>query len=74
MREHNTTHTLPSKLEKKKKKNMEPIQRHRDKLTGKGKKKQTKLQKQMKTIRGTVVTKNKKIIIKKKCHMTALAN
>jgi hypothetical protein len=40
MREHNTTHTLPSKLEKK---NMEPIQRHRDKLTGKGKKKQTKL-------------------------------
>jgi len=59
MREHNTTHTLPSKL--KKKKNMEPIQRHRDKLTGKGKKKQTKLQKQMKTIRGTVVTKNKKI-------------
>jgi hypothetical protein len=38
---------------------MEPIQRHRDKLTGKGKKKQTKLQKQMKTIRGTVVTKNK---------------
>jgi hypothetical protein len=62
MREHNTTHTLPSKLEKK---NMEPIQRHRDKLTGKGKKKQTKLQKQMKTIRGTVVTKNKIIIIKK---------
>ena len=59
MREHNTTHTLPSKL-KKKKKNMEPIQRHRDKLTGKGKKKQTKLQKQMKTIRGTVVTKKKK--------------
>jgi hypothetical protein len=54
---------------------MEPIQRHRDKLTGKGKKKQTKLQKQMKTIKGTVVTKNKKIIIKKKqCHMTALAN
>jgi hypothetical protein len=44
---------------------MEPIQRHRDKLTGKGKKKQTKLQKQMKTIRGTVVTKNKIIIIKK---------
>jgi len=39
---------------------MEPIQRHRDKLTGKGKKKQTKLQKQMKTIRGTVVTKKKK--------------
>ena len=52
---------------------MEPIQRHRDKLTGKGKKKQTKLQKQMKTIRGTVVTKNK-IIKKKQCHMTALAN
>jgi hypothetical protein len=48
---------------------MEPIQRHRDKLTGKGKKKQTKLQKQMKTIRGTVVTKKKK-----QCHMTALAN
>lgn len=58
----------------KKKKNMEPIQRHRDKLTGKGKKKQTKLQKQMKTIRGTVVTKNKIIIKKKQCHMTTLAN
>jgi NADH:ubiquinone oxidoreductase subunit D len=40
MREHNTTHTLPSKLEKKK--NMEPIQRHTDKMTGKLKKKTNK--------------------------------
>ena len=36
MREHNTTHTLPSKLEKKK--HMEPIQMHTDKMTGTGKK------------------------------------
>jgi len=43
----------------KKKKNMEAIQRHTDKMTGKGKKK-TKLQKQMKRIRGTVVTEMKK--------------
>ena len=34
---------------------MEPIQRHTDKMTGKLKKKQTKPQKQMKTIRGTIV-------------------
>jgi len=47
---------------------MEAIQRHTDKMTGKGKKK-TKLQKQMKRIRGTVVTEMKK----KQCHMTALA-
>jgi hypothetical protein len=38
---------------------MEAIQRHTDKMTGKGKKK-TKLQKQMKRIRGTVVTEMKK--------------
>jgi hypothetical protein len=37
---------------------MEAIQRHTDKMTGKGKK--TKLQKQMKRIRGIVVTEMKK--------------
>jgi hypothetical protein len=36
---------------------MEPIQRHVNKMLGKAKKTQTKLQRQMKTIRGTVVTK-----------------
>jgi len=40
-----------------KKKHTEPIQRHTDKMPRKEKKTQTKLQRQMKTIRGTVVTK-----------------
>jgi hypothetical protein len=39
------------------KKNTKPIQRHTDKMPRKVKKIQTKLQRQMKTIRGTVVTK-----------------
>jgi hypothetical protein len=68
MREHNTTHTLPSKLEKKK---YGTLQRHTYKMTGKGQNKHTKPHKKMKTIRGAVVTEMKK---KKQCHMTALAN
>jgi hypothetical protein len=42
---------------------MEPIQRHVNKMLGKAKKTQTKLQRQIKTIRGTVVTKMKKTSI-----------
>ena len=48
------------------------LQRHTYKMTGKGKNKQTKPHKQMKTIRGAVVTEMKKK--KKQCHMTTLAN
>ena len=41
-------------------------------MTGQGQNKHTKPHKQMKTIRGAVVTEMKKK--KKQCHMTALAN
>jgi hypothetical protein len=39
---------------------MEPIQRHTDKMLGKAKKTQIKLQRQIKTIKGIVVTEMKK--------------